>query len=73
LPPASPGRLPPGAPAPAQLPAGEAAVALLEPGPVAGAELRCLACKRLLAELAAPPYRVRCRCGTVNEAAASAA
>lgn len=70
--PASPGRLPSGAPAPAQLPAGEAAVALLGPGPAAG-PVRCQACRRLLAELAAPPYRFTCRCGAVNEAVGAAA
>ena len=35
-----------------------------------GGELRCKSCNRLLAEHATPPYRIRCRCKTVNEAAA---
>ena len=31
--------------------------------------LRCHRCDRLLAEAVSPPYRIRCRCGSINQAA----
>jgi len=44
-----------------------AEAAQLTAGPEAG-PVRCTACDRLLAEMAAPPYRFTCRCKAVTEA-----
>lgn len=63
LPPAGPPAGPP-ALGPGRQPAG-----LLESGAPVGSEVRCTGCRRLLAELAAPPYRFTCRCGVVTEQA----